>query len=428
MHIVVYAHPPWFDSTSQQHFADTLCGGLRQRGHVVELRQPRPRLYAVTQAVMHAVTLAMTLAMTRAGLPWRSPPALLKWAGYVDQHLLFAATLRWARRHDPAHTLYVFSDQALGPWVPGFAGLPHVVHCHDLLALTGALGEGPGPPLRWSGRLYQQWIRRGFARARHFIAVSAHTRSELQRLAGIPAHACAVVHNGLNAPYRRLPAAHARAVLQAAGLGAAPEHGLLLHVGNGLWYKNPQGVLALYSRYARDCDSAGRTPLPLWMRSPVPDAALQRALQALPASAQVRFVPVLAPDSMAALYSAAELLLFPSHAEGFGWPIAEAMACGCAVVTTARAPMTEVGGPLAHYLPPCPDAGDQQALGRWAARGAEAVHTLLARDASAREHDAAAMVAWAQRFEPGLAIDAVLEVYRQVLAQRLDNVEARQAT
>ena len=39
------------------------------------------------------------------------------------------------------------------------------------------------------------------------------------------------------------------------------------------------------------------------------------------------------------LYRAAELLLFPSLIEGFGWPILEAQACDCAVMTLDRAPM-----------------------------------------------------------------------------------------
>ena len=49
---------------------------------------------------------------------------------------------------------------------------------------------------------------------------------------------------------------------------------------------------------------------------------------------------------------ALETLLFPSLAEGFGWPVAEAQACGCPVVTSNRAPMTEVGGLAATYIDP----------------------------------------------------------------------------
>jgi len=393
--IVVFAHPAWFGSASQQHFAHSLCQGLRLRGHAVQLRQPQSRL--------------------RAMLPRRASPPLLKWAGYVDQHLLFPLALRQQRARDPEGTLYVFSDQALGPWVAAFAALPHVVHCHDLLALASALGQGPGPRLGWTGQLYQRWIRRGFARARHFISVSAQTRDELLRLGQVRPQICAVVHNGLNAPFRRLAPDLAWAALQEAGLAKPALHGFLLHVGNGLWYKNTAGVLAIYARYCADSAAAGNTPLPLWMRCPAPDTALQAAINALPPTGHVRFLPALTPQAIAALYSVAELLLFPSHAEGFGWPIAEAMACGCAVVTTGAPPMTELAGRHALYLPVCPPGSPADAQAEWAAQGAGQVQGLLARGLQQRAADAATLVDWARRFEPMRAIDGYLDIYRQIL-------------
>ena len=57
-------------------------------------------------------------------------------------------------------------------------------------------------------------------------------------------------------------------------------------------------------------------------------------------------------EDLRALYSAADALIFPSLQEGFGWPIAEAQACGCPVFTTNRPPMTEVGADAAAYFDP----------------------------------------------------------------------------
>ena len=57
-----------------------------------------------------------------------------------------------------------------------------------------------------------------------------------------------------------------------------------------------------------------------------------------------------------ALYSLAAALIFPSWHEGFGWPIAEAQACGCPVFTSMRPPMTEVGGDAAGYFDPAEPA------------------------------------------------------------------------
>src|ERR1035441_2547591 len=47
-----------------------------------------------------------------------------------------------------------------------------------------------------------------------------------------------------------------------------------------------------------------------------------------------------------ALYCAALFLVYPSLYEGFGLPILEAMACGTAVLTSARGALPEVAGPM----------------------------------------------------------------------------------
>jgi glycosyltransferase involved in cell wall biosynthesis len=52
-----------------------------------------------------------------------------------------------------------------------------------------------------------------------------------------------------------------------------------------------------------------------------------------------------------ALYSGAEALIFPSHFEGFGMPIIEAMACGTPVITADNSSLPEAGGDAAIYVP-----------------------------------------------------------------------------
>jgi glycosyltransferase involved in cell wall biosynthesis len=389
MNLVLYTHPPFLGSQSHPHFARMLQEACRARGHTVTLRQPA--------AVAHR---------------WVAPGRLAKWAGYADQYLLFPPQLRAAMRRDPPRTLYVFCDQALGPWVPQAAQRPHVVHCHDLLALRSALGEIPENPTSASGRVYQHYIRSGFRRARHFISVSQKSRADLHRCGGVTPITSEVVYNGLNHPYRPLAADVALRALQQAGL-PVQERGFLLHVGGGQWYKNSVGVVHLYASHARAAAQAGREPMPLWMVSPPPGAALRAALAMVPPQGSVQFFGGLASDTLQALYSQARALLFPSLAEGFGWPIAEALACGCPVLTTGEAPMTEVGGEAATYLPRLTHPGD---LPLWALVGAGVLQAILTQPAAERERRAAAGVAWARRFDPERAIDGYLAIYERVLA------------
>ena len=139
---------------------------------------------------------------------------------------------------------------------------------------------------------------------------------------------------------------------------------------------------------------------------------MQAALQEVPSAGRVLFLQKLDTPVLEALYSLAHALLFPSHAEGFGWPIAEALACGCPVVTTGEAPMTEVGGRFAHYLPRL--AGPDEAPA-WAAQGAQLLVGLLNRSAAEQAAAAQAGMEWAQRYDATRATDAYLRIYQRVL-------------
>src|SRR5581483_1586700 len=77
----------------------------------------------------------------------------------------------------------------------------------------------------------------------------------------------------------------------------------------------------------------------------------------------VRFIGFTPDADLPALYSAAELFVYPSLYEGFGLPVLEAMACGAAVVTSNNSSLPEVAGDAALLV----DAQDTGAL-TWALR------------------------------------------------------------
>lgn len=388
MNLVLLTHPAFMGSQSQAHLVRMMAAAFSARGHRTEVRQPRPYVHS--------------------RVPHRR---LSKWAGYVDQFILFPRELERLAARDPADTLYVFCDQALGPWVPVVAHRPHVVHCLDLLALRSALGLIPENPTSATGRIYQRYIRAGFRRARHFVSISEKSRTDLHEFGGVRPITSEVVPLGLNHPYQPLACDVARQVLARHGI-TAPPAGLLLHVGGGQWYKNTGGVLSLYSAYVLQRRACGHAALPLWLVSPAPGERLRRLVESVTPGGEVRFLQGIGNEALNALYSLAGALIFPSLAEGFGWPIAEALACGCPVITTGEAPMTEVGGRHAHYLPK-PVGLD--ALQGWSQTGAKLLCDLLDRPGHERQACARAGIEWARRFNSDTAIERYLDIYRAVL-------------
>ena len=385
MKLVLICHPSFSRSQSMPRFAEMLKAAYEARGHSVEVWAPSAKVYH-----------------------WVPPGRLSRWAGYVDQYLRFPMAMRSAVTHASKDTLFIFCDQALGPWVPIVRDRPHVVHVHDLLALRSALGEVPENPTSITGRIYQRYIRRGFRQARHFVSISRKTQADLHRVGGVSAITSEVVYNGLNFPFAPLASGECEKILSAAGL-PVPAAGMLLHVGGGQWYKNLPGVIHLYAHYVAEVDS----PLPLWCVSPKPNEAVRRALGKVPARGEVLFFNNVESRVLQAAYSTADAFLFPSLAEGFGWPLIEAQACGCPVVTTDEAPMNEVGGDAAEYLPRFNAGGDIDA---WASQGARQLIKVLSRSPEEKRHFADRAIAWSAQFSVDRAIDSYLTIYRAVLS------------
>jgi O-antigen biosynthesis alpha-1,3-mannosyltransferase len=66
----------------------------------------------------------------------------------------------------------------------------------------------------------------------------------------------------------------------------------------------------------------------------------------------VHFYTDVSHDDLVKFYNAAHAFVFPSFYEGFGLPVAEAMKCGCPVVTSTASSLPEVGGDAALYVDP----------------------------------------------------------------------------
>jgi glycosyltransferase involved in cell wall biosynthesis len=388
MNIIFFSHPTFLGSQSMPRFVGMLAAGMQRRGFNVDVLQPAPFFYRI---------------------PLPSP--MRKWLGYIDQYLMFPREVR--RRVNAANTdtLYVFTDHALGPWIPLVSGKPHVVHCHDFLAQQSANGLIAENRTRWTGRIYQKYIRDGYRSAKNFISVSRKTKDDLHSALCFDPEVSEVVYNGVNRRFLRHDQQTARRFL-AKETGLDLDNGYILHVGGNQWYKNRPGVIQIYNAYR----AKGQQNLPLVMVGKDPDARLLNEYRTSQFQDDIHFVSGLEDDTLPYAYSGASVFLFPSIAEGFGWPIAEAMACGCPVITTARAPMTEVAGDAAFLIPACNE--DISGQERWARHAAETLNEVLELRASEIQMVIDKGLNNIARFDLEHALDKIESIYRSVLEQR----------
>jgi len=262
-----------------------------------------------------------------------------KWLAYLDKFVLFPRRLRNKMK---AAALVHICDHSNAMYARRNRELPVIVTCHDLLAVRGALGEETDCPASSTGKLLQRWIVAGLRRASAVACVSRATLSDAERLlhSANAGPRLELLPLGLSYPYRKLPASEARARLAKAPV-LPPDATFVLHVGSNLRRKNREGVLRIFAR----CKAQWSGSL-VFVGEPMSDELRSLGRQ-MGISDRIVEVPDATNELLEALYNCATALLFPSTFEGFGWPIAEAQACGCPVICTDREPMTEVAGDAA---------------------------------------------------------------------------------
>jgi glycosyltransferase involved in cell wall biosynthesis len=111
-------------------------------------------------------------------------------------------------------------------------------------------------------------------------------------------------------------------------------------------------------------------------------------------------------EDLPAIYSLAEMFVFPSVYEGFGLPVIEAMACGTPAIVADVPALTEVSGGAAVHVPTL----DAEALGE--ALVALATSAEMRAEVSQRGLERAAAFSWRR------AALETLAVYRQVASRR----------
>jgi glycosyltransferase involved in cell wall biosynthesis len=202
--------------------------------------------------------------------------------------------------------------------------------------------------------------------------------------------------------------ARADALLGPRPLDNAPE---LLHVGSNIPRKRIDVLLKTFAGVKRSIP--GSKLIKVGGKF-TPEQ--QELAESLGIVGDITTIPYFSPTSsedratLAAVYRRASLALQPSDAEGFGLPVAEAMACGTVVLASDLPVLREVGGEAAIYRP-------VGAFEEWAEA---AVGFLKEQRDQSQDYNnrRAASIDRATRFTWNAHVELLREMYRDVLENK----------
>ncbi|HEY2158802.1 MAG TPA: glycosyltransferase, partial [Isosphaeraceae bacterium] len=299
--------------------------------------------------------------------------------------------LRRLARRDPFDVYHIidhsYAQLALA-LPPGRA----VVTCHDLDAFRCLIRPDLEPRPAWFRALARRALR-GLRAAAAISCDSVATRSGLLEHRLVPDDRATVNYLGIAPEFAEAPDPEADA--EVAGLIGPPGSPELLHVGTTIPRKRIDVLLDVFAGIRRA--RPGAILIKAGGRLTPQQAEQARALGVTGAIRQMPFFEGRRP--LAALYRRTALVLQPSEAEGFGLPLAEAMACGAPLLVSDLPVLREVAGDVATYRP----VGDVAA---W-------VDAALARlDEGDRRRDAG--VARSALFRWEAHADRLVDLYRAV--------------
>jgi glycosyltransferase involved in cell wall biosynthesis len=234
-------------------------------------------------------------------------------------------------------------------------------------------------------------------RARRVIAISRSTADDLSQLLRVPPEKIDLAIPGVLPHFRKLPSADVEAFRVAKGL---PQR-FFFYLGTLEPRKNLPVLLRAYAALPESDRRAVHLVLGGgigWMTETLPQ--LTERLGIAQTVHQVGYLP---DSELVYWYNCAEAFVYPSIFEGWGLPVAEAMACGVPPLISNVSSLPEAAGDVGIQLPP----QDETA---WCAALSRAIH-----DSAWRAEQSERAQARARHFTWLNTAQATLETYRRAL-------------
>nr|WP_245935324.1 glycosyltransferase family 1 protein [Acidipropionibacterium virtanenii] len=276
-----------------------------------------------------------------------------------------------------------------------------VVH---FLADTGPLMTPRGPSVvtvhgvasRWTtvsrsraaDRLWRTRVARAVRLCDRIITVSHSSASDVAEVFGVPTDRITVIYHGLEANVIHPPEE------TPARLRGLVDEGFVLYLGNVEPRKNLVNLAGAFSTDALRSTRLVVAGRPAW--------DYKESLAAFEQADNVDYLGFVSDEERSWLYSHCRLFVFPSHYEGFGLPVLEALGAGVPVACSDRGSLAEVAGP-AKVLPGIDVAGIS-----------EGISDALS-DEGWRSRIGTLGPQWASRFTWQKSVDRHLDLYQELV-------------
>lgn len=198
---------------------------------------------------------------------------------------------------------------------------------------------------KWSDHLYfRTAVSSLTSRAVRIAALSRNTKRDILSFLSIPEEKIEVVYPGVPAGFTPLPPQEGEKIRKRYQLSRP----FVLFAGSFHPRKN---LMRLFDAFEKIAD---RVPHELVIVGPARwdgKAVRQRARES-PVAQRIRLLGLVPRSELPLFFNAADVFVFPSLYEGFGFPVLEALACGCPTITTNVSSLPEVAGDAALLVSP----------------------------------------------------------------------------
>ncbi len=194
---------------------------------------------------------------------------------------------------------------------------------------------------------FEKSFRQTLSIAAHLITDSEVTRQEVITYFGWPSHRVTAIHLGVSPMFAPRTSTELTPALRRYGLNPGA---YTLCVSTIEPRKRIDSLLAAYARLPKKILAA--YPLILVGGKGWHSDHLHASIEAAQNAGWLRYLGFVAEADLAAIYAGAHLFVYPSIYEGFGLPVAEAMASGVPIVTSNRSTLPEVAAGAAKLVDP----------------------------------------------------------------------------